>query len=134
MKKLFKKKQKEINKIVRAYNKSLENDHAFLGRIYLRQYSSGISEFSDGSGAMWYGVIRVYDKVTNTYKSILCDTYDVRRKLFFEVNDFIIRDLRYDIHKAIALGIDYRNVPHDPSKAKPFYEHYNKNYSYKRYG
>lgn len=134
MKTLFKKKQKEINKIVREFNKALEDDEAFRGRIYLRQYSGGVREYADGSGSIWYGVIRVYDKVTNTYKSILCDSLNIRRELFSRVNAFIILDLKYDTGKAIALGIDYRNVKHNPADAEPFYDYYEMNFSYKRFG
>lgn len=134
MKTSFKKTQKQINKIVRDYNRALEEDEAFRGRIYIRQYSCGFHEFSDGSGVVWYGVLRVYDKVTNTYKSILCDNYNIQHKLVTEVNNFIMLDLQYDLHKAITLGIDYRSVKHNPAKAKPFYDYYDANYSYKTYG
>lgn len=131
MKKLFRRHQKKINKLVRLINKSLEEDEAFRGRIYLRQYSGGFIEFSDGSGGLWYGVIRVYDKITNTYKTIIGDEYDMHRILINEVNTFITDDLKYDIRKSLALAIDYRSMPHDPRNADPFYPHYDKNYSYK---
>ncbi len=133
MKKLFKKQQKKINQYVKQLNNELEQDDAFLGRIYLRQYSSGIIPYSDGSGALWVGVIRVYDKVTNTYKSILGDYYEVVRNLHREVNDFIINDLKIDVRRALALAVDYRDVKHNPREAEPFYPYYDKNFSYKRY-
>lgn len=134
MKKLFRKQQRKVNKIVRKYNKSLEEDEAFRGRIYIRQYSAGFHEFSDGSGGFWYGVLRVYDKVTNTYKSILGDIHGIEYEMYSEVNQFITRNLKINIYRATALGIDYRDMPHDPSEAEPFYDYDDKNFSYKNYG
>ena len=133
MTKSFKKKQHTINKLVRSVNKHLEQDEAFLGRIYLRQYSSGWCEYPDGSGGMWYGVIRIYDKETNMYRSVLGDYYEVQRKLWQEINDFVIMDLHINTGEAIAAHVDYRGVKHNPRDAKPFYPYYDKNYSYKRY-
>ena len=133
MKKSFKGKQKIINRLVRQINKALEEDQAFYGRIYLRQFSAGWNDFADGSGGMWFGVIRIYDKVTNTYKSVIGNIYEVQRTLFVEVNDFIVYDLQIDVHKALALAVDYRSVPHNPRDAEPFYPYYEKNYSYKQY-
>ena len=139
MKKSFKRLQKEVNKYVRDFNKALEEDKAFLGRIYIRQYSCGFIEYSDGSGAMWYGVLRIYDKETNTYKSVCCsiskpgDSYSFKCALSMGVNNFVVDDLDIDIHRAIALGVDYRRVKHNPRKATPFHDSYDMNYSYKRY-
>lgn len=133
MNKSFHKKQRHINKIVRELNEFLYNDEAFLGRIYLRQYSAGWSPYSDGSGGMWYGVIRIYDKETNTYKSVLGDYYSIQRMIQPELNEFVLLDLKIDISRALALKVDYRDVRHDPRKAEPFYPYYEKNFSYKRY-
>lgn len=133
MKKSFKRLQKEVTKYVRDFNKALEEDKAFLGRIYIRQYSCGFIEYSDGSGAMWYGVLRIYDKETNTYKSVLGDSYSFKYALSMGVNNFVVDDLDIDIHRAIALGVDYRHVKHNPRKATPFHDSYDMNYSYKRY-
>lgn len=134
LKKLFKKQQSHINKLVRMINDDLFNDEAFLGRIYLRQYSSGFYEFFDGSGGYWYGVIRIYDKETNTYCSVLCDSYSAERELYQSLNDFIVRDLQIDLRRALALKVDYRFRQHNPRDAEPFYPYYNKNFSYKRAG
>ena len=90
--------------------------------------------FSDGSGGLLYGVLRIYDKETNTYKSVIGDEHVLAMSLFQAVNDFIVKDLQIDVRRATALGVDYRNVKHDPLKAQPFYPHYEQNYSYKRYG
>lgn len=133
MTKSFKKQQKRISRLVREFNKILEEDEAFYGRIYLRQYSAGWEEFADGSGGLWYGVIRVYDKETNTYKSILGDYYDIQRTIFRSTNDFIVNDLKIDIREALERKVDYRHVRHNPKDAKPFYSTYEANYSYKRY-
>lgn len=132
MKKLFKKQQSHINKLVREINNSLYNDEAFLGRIYIRQYSAGFYEFDDGSGGYWYGVLRIYDKETNTYCSVLCDSYSVERELLHCLNDFIVKDLQIDIRRAIALKVNYHYRPHNPRDAEPFYPYYDKNFSYKR--
>ena len=104
-----------------------------MGRIYIRQYSAGFAPYSDGSGGLWYGVIRVYDKLTNTYKSVPGDYYAIMRNLFNEVNKFIVEDLKIDIRRSIALAVDYRDVKHDLREAEPFWPYYDINYSYKRY-
>lgn len=133
MTKSFKRQQKIINKYVRHFNKILHDDEAFLGRIYLRQYSAGWHPWDDGSGGLWYGVIRIYDKETNTYKSVIGDFHSIQNIIFRETNDFIVNDLQIDIQRALALKVDYRDVKHNPMKAQPFYDHYEKNYSYKQY-
>lgn len=133
MNKLFKKKQKIINKYVRAINKGLAEDEAFLGRIYIRQYSGGFVEYSDGSGGYWVGALRIYDKVTNTYKTILTDSYSYQREIMETLNRFITEDLKVDIRRALALKVDYRDVPHNPRRAEPFYPQYDRNWSYKYY-
>ena len=132
-KKLFRRTQKKVNKLIKLFNDSLYEDEAFYGRIYLRQYSSGWHPFTDNSGGMWYGVIRIYDKVTNMYKSVIGNFYDIRRTIFSEINSFVIEDLKINVGDSIKLGIDYRNVKHNPRDAKPFYPYYEKNFSYKRY-
>lgn len=131
MRKLFKKRQKAINKEVRRFNKYMEEDEAFLGRIYARQYSSSIHIYPDGSD-IWFGVIRIYDKVTNTYRSVLGNEFDIIIKLWMEANDFIVEDLDIDTCKSIALHVDYRNVKHNPREAEPYYQYYNQNFSYKQ--
>lgn len=133
MRKSFKKRQKAINKEVRRFNKYMEEDEAFLGRIYARQYSSGIHKYPDGS-VVWLGVIRIYDKVTNTYRSVSGNEFSIIRELWLKANDFVIEDLDIDTFKAIALHVDYRNVKHNPREAVPFYQYYNQNFSYKQSG
>ena len=132
MKKSFRKKQTKINKEVKRFNKYMEEDNAFLGRIYARQYSGNRYEFSDRSD-MWVGVIRIYDKETNTYMSILGDGFSIERDLWLGANDFITKDLEIDIRKAIEEHKDYTKIHHNPRDAKPFYPSYEKNYSYKKY-
>ena len=131
MNKLFKRQQKVINKYVRKVNKSLEEDDAFLGRIYIRQFSAGFIEYSDKSGGMWVGALRIYDKVTNTYKTVLTDFHQYQNEIIMTLDRFIDDDLQIDIQRAIALKVDYRDVKHNPRDAEPFYPQYERNWSYK---
>lgn len=80
------KKQRKINRWVRAYNKILAKD-SFLGlnRFYLKQV------YRVGNDYDTIYVLQVYDRVTNeSSQDIAVSLFDYERKLFWACNDFIV--------------------------------------------
>lgn len=64
-----KKHQRAINKLVRAVNKSLENDELWCGRFVIRQYeySPRWRKYEDGSGAELWVKLKFIDRATGRY-------------------------------------------------------------------
>ena len=61
---LRKKYQRNFTKLVRKYNKAIEDDDLWQGRFVCRQIYSRWENFDDGSGGILYTVVRCVDKQT----------------------------------------------------------------------
>lgn len=90
--------QCRVNKVVRAQNKSIENDNLWKGRFVVRQLQANIKQYDDNSG--WYGhfVMRIYDKKTGLFRDEIFDNYDFERPygwdFFWFINNFIVDDVK----------------------------------------
>lgn len=94
--------QKQLTKMLRAWNKSIEEDELWLGRFYVMQRRTLWFEFPSQiwdkeAGGIMNVQIRVYDRETNYYKDYmleyapyLCTTTS---RIFRIINDFIVKDL-----------------------------------------
>lgn len=89
-----KKHQQVINKIVRAINKNIQNDPAWLGRFEMRQIHNEFVVFDDKSGAYMICFLELIDKKTRKGKIVR-----IEESQFFDsnvwgaMNDFICDDL-----------------------------------------
>lgn len=60
-----KRHQREINRLMRAINKNIENDDLWKGRFIIRQvHSPEWSRYEDGSGAELFVCLRCVDRCT----------------------------------------------------------------------
>lgn len=63
-----KRHQRAINKLVRAFNRQLEQDDLWLGRFMVRQiYSPQWYYYEDGSGAELFVHLKFIDRATGRY-------------------------------------------------------------------
>lgn len=59
--------QRALNKLVRAFNKSLEQDDLWLGRFMVRQDAAQWVRHDDGSGTELYVRLKFIDRATGRY-------------------------------------------------------------------
>ena len=63
-----KKHQRAMNRLVRSFNKALEQDDLWCGRFVIRQvYSPQWHEYDDGSGAEYFVHLKFIDRCTGQY-------------------------------------------------------------------
>ena len=81
------KEAKQVNRIIKRLNRSLQRD-VFGKRFYVRQIQKarvgGIDYFR-------FEMVDNEEPVRNTYINEWCTVYDVSRRVFGAVNDFIVR-------------------------------------------
>jgi len=90
--KMRRKAQRKINKAVRELNTNILNDNLWRGRFTIRQKDAGWFRFDDNSGGELRVLLEARDKKTNVCRYFMVDNYDVRWRLWTEVNDFIVSD------------------------------------------
>ena len=93
--KLRKKEQKKITKYIRAMNENIANDDLWRGRFYGHQVQADWYRYADGSGGWHRTWIELRDKKSLMTKIIEVDNYDIKWKLFQEMNNFIVGDCYY---------------------------------------
>ena len=61
--------QRALNRAIRAFNKSLENDDLWCGRFIVRQYEDSPQwrRYEDGSGAELWVKLKFIDRATGRY-------------------------------------------------------------------
>ena len=95
---LRKRYQRNFTKLVRKYNKAIEDDDLWQGRFVCRQIYSHWENFDDGSGGILHTVIRCVDKQTRQYKDFTFEYADWIRTFHWHfsmdiLNKFIVEDI-----------------------------------------
>lgn len=84
--------QRWLNKFCRDINKSIYNDNLWRGRFVVEQLSTQMDWFEDKSGGILRCVLRFRDKKTGHTKLWHTDCLEVAWNMFFQMNDFIVKD------------------------------------------
>ena len=72
-----KKYKRAVNKLVRTFNKSIENDWLWNGRFVISQNWSRFYPFNDRSGAQYYVGLIITDKKTGHKEYSYFDNYEI---------------------------------------------------------
>lgn len=103
--------QRWLNKYIRLINDDIKNDPLWLGRFIVDQVATRMNWFDDGSGGLMDCHLRFRDKKTGATKDWYTDCLEVRWKMFFEMNDFIVKDCEvWEKEKPYEEKQDFRNV------------------------
>lgn len=85
-----KKHQRKVNKLIREFNKALEEDDYWKGRFRINQLPSQLIKFEDGSGLYLRLFLEMYDKKTNKSCMYIIDESDyLLPHIAKSINDFI---------------------------------------------
>ena len=92
-----KRHQRQVNKVFRALNKSIEKDELWQGRFVARQRASYFIQHEDKSGYYLIVVYDFLDKKTGQTSKLYNETdwslsFFDGTKLFMQMNDFIVLD------------------------------------------
>lgn len=94
MRKLRKKYQRKLNKLIKDMNKNIENDELWRGRFYGRQVQYHWYTYEDGSGGCLTAIIRFTDKKTGKTQDVPIEYFGVGYFVPYHVwramNDFIV--------------------------------------------
>lgn len=84
-----KKYQRDMNKLVRGFNKSIQNDWLWNGRFVMRQRDITFIEYEDKSGMIVDIVLELIDTKTGHIYLFLANNYNASSKIWFEANRII---------------------------------------------
>lgn len=94
MRKLRKKYQRKLNKLIKLMNENIKNDSLWRGRFYARQIQYFWYPFEDNSSGVLTAIIRFYDKKTGKTQDIPIEYfghgYFVPDHVWRAMNDFIV--------------------------------------------
>lgn len=86
--------QRRMNKIVRKWNRIMEEDGLWRGRFVIRQKEAYLVPFEDGSGAEFWVKLRIIDKKTGYYDDVYNFANHWAWHIGWELNDFITCEYR----------------------------------------
>ena len=127
--------KKAFNKLMKKFNKNIENNKLFKGRFVVHQMYSDFDRFDDNSGGVLYTVIRFIDKKTGYYKDYgLCYAPYLNNYKFWELgNIFITEEAKvWEYSNPYKDNTDYRKIKVEDIWRKP-YNFYNMFYLMGRY-
>ena len=84
-----KKYQRAMNKEVRKFNESIENDWLWNGRFVMCQKEGYFARFEDGSGGIFQVVLQLKDKKTGKVAEQWFDNYGVEWQMWEWANKTI---------------------------------------------
>ena len=84
-----KKYQRDMNKIVRKMNKSIQDDWLWNGRFYIRQTGAWFHPYSDHSGALFEAILECVDRKTGKKTEKVFDNYSMSFNFYLWVNECI---------------------------------------------
>ena len=92
-KKQVRKIQRDVNRKIKALNRSIENDELWLGRFYVRQVNRRIYKYEDNSGVGMSLTLIMIDKQTGKNQKFYCFSWDVINTylLWWALSDFIVK-------------------------------------------
>lgn len=104
--------QRWFNQYCRYVNKIIEDDELWLGRFCVKQLSTEMHWFDDGSGGIMRAKILMRDKKTNITHINYYTGLDMEWKFWWDFNDFIIKDCKVweEIPDPRDNRIDFRQV------------------------
>lgn len=86
--------QRWFNQYCRYVNKVIEDDELWLGRFCIKQLSTEMHWFHDGSGGIMRAKIAMWDKKTNIVRINYYTGLDMGWKFWMDFNNFIIEDCK----------------------------------------
>lgn len=89
----LKKRQRKVNRYIRAINKNIAEDNIWKGRFAFKQIDRSWYVFEDGSGAILTVYVEAYDKATGIRAFYGVETTNLN-KLWFAVNEFITKEVK----------------------------------------
>ena len=114
--------QKAFNKLMKKFNKNIENNKLFKGRFVVHQMYSDFDRFDDNSGGLLYTVIRFIDKKTGYYKDydLVYAPYLNSYKFWELSNIFITEEAKvWEYSNPYKDNTDYRKVKIENIWRKP---------------
>ena len=104
--------QRWFNQYVRYINKTIEDDDLWLGRFCVRQMSTEMRWFEDGSGGIMRAKLAMWDKKTGIVRVGYYTGLDMDWKCWSDFNDFIIKDCKVweEVPGPYESKIDFRQV------------------------
>ena len=85
-----KKYKRAVNKLIRDFNKSMEEDWLWNGRFKILQKQAIFEPFSDHSGALYIVNLVIVDKKTGKEESQFFDNYSICWELYKWANKCIV--------------------------------------------
>ena len=89
----LKKRQRKVNRYIRAINKNIAEDNIWKGRFAFKQIDRSWYVFEDGSGAILTVYIEAYDKATGIRAFYGVETININ-KLWRMANEFITKEVK----------------------------------------
>ena len=86
-----KKYQRDLNKIVREFNKNIQKDWIWNGRFILKQGPSWFSIYPDHSGAQFEFILILIDTKTGRKEGKVFDNYNCSYQMWHWTNDCITK-------------------------------------------
>ena len=83
--------QRDVNKLVRTWNKSIEKDWLWNGRFYLRQQQASFQPYDDHSGAEFNVLLQFIDRKTGKMQTKWFNNYSIAWNLGYWMNDCITK-------------------------------------------
>ena len=77
-----KKYQRDVNKIVREFNKNIQKDWLWNGRFIMRQDCAYCIPFDDKSGVMFHFVLEFKDTKTGRIENNMFDNYNTEECIY----------------------------------------------------
>lgn len=85
-----KKQQRKVNRVIRAVNKSIQEDSLWQGRFFVYQREANYYKFEDNSGAIMNFTLEFVDKATGYRAISYADTNQIINHLGWAMNEFIV--------------------------------------------
>lgn len=94
MRKLRKKYQRKLNKLIKNMNKSIEKDELWRGRFVGRQAQYRWYTYEDNSGGCLSATIRLFDKKTGKTQDVIIEYFGIGYFVPYDIwramNEFIV--------------------------------------------
>lgn len=89
-----KKYQRSLNKLVRIFNKVIENDWLWNGRFVMCQKAAIFQPYEDKSGAYFSAILELKDKKTGKTDRMLITNYNAHYEIWHWANECIVNNWR----------------------------------------
>ena len=83
--------QRKLNRIVRRFNKMIEDDWLWNGRFVMRQYCAQFKPFDDHSGAIFEFILELKDNKTGRVERMLFDNFNAEWYIGQWANECVVK-------------------------------------------